>query len=87
MVKQTTPVQPGGIEPVPPIERATIPLGGLITQAQSTATRPATGLTQLVGDVPASLNLNKLIDMVNNPVPDLNELLAPLKPSETQSRA
>ena len=87
IVNQSAPVQPHSNGPVPPTERATIPLGGLIAQAQSTATRPAMGLAQVVEDVPAALNLKKLIDLVNNPVPDLNELLAPLKPTETHSRA
>lgn len=83
------PLQPAPDPPVTANVHANkVQLGKLIAQAQSAATLPASSITETARQTPQLLTLNALIDLVDNPVPDLKELLAPLEQEEDQqSRA
>ena len=81
--------QPGVADAVVPANAKPIPLGRLIAQTRSTVTAPASGLTAVVRDTPDQLQVRRLLDLFDNPMPDLKELLAPLDTTEDaqQSRA
>ena len=59
----------------------------MIAQTRSTVTQPASNLTSTVGDTPQAIRVERLLDLIETPLPDLKELLAPLTPDEQQSRA
>ena len=67
--------------------RPKIELGKLIANVQSTATSPANTLIATVSEVPQTLSIDRLFDLLGDSVPDLQEILAPLKPNDEQSRA
>ncbi|MFN3165910.1 MAG: hypothetical protein ACE37H_02480 [Phycisphaeraceae bacterium] len=82
------PPQPDAGPRVVPVDPAKIQLGRMIAQTQSTVTKPASNLTQTVTQTPQALTMDKLLDLIKSPVPDLSEILAPLKPADDQqSRA
>lgn len=69
------------------VDPAKLQLGKLISQTQTTVTKPATSLTQTVRDTPQVLRVDRLLDLIDTPIPDLKEILEPLKPADQQSRA
>ena len=80
--------QPGGAVAVVTPERPKVALGKLIANAQNTMANPATNLTETVREAPDTLSVDNLLDFLSQPVPDLNDILAPLAPKdEQQSRA
>lgn len=86
--KNTNTPQPDAGPRVDAVDPSKIQLGRMIAQTQSTVTKPASNLTQTVSETPQSLSMEKLLDLISSPVPDLNEILAPLKPADDQqSRA
>lgn len=88
IVKESTnPTQPIDGSSVATHARPKIELGKLIANVQSTATSPANTLTATVSEVPETLSIDRLFDLLGDSVPDLQEILAPLKPNDEQSRA
>lgn len=96
----TQPDSLANIAPQPPIDEPVsntnptayaptpkVKLGQLIANAQRTATTPATSLTAVVRETADPPRFRDLLDWMDSPVPDLKELLAPLEPSNAQSRA
>lgn len=79
--------QPGDEPAVVPAEPEKVPLGKLIAQAQARVTGPATSLTATVRDAPESFSIQRIIELIDNPLPNLKELLAPEEPDNQQSRA
>lgn len=80
--------QPDDAVAVDTPERPKVALGKLIANARNTMTDPATSLTETVREAPDTLSVDNLLDFLSQPVPDLNDILAPLAPKdEQQSRA
>lgn len=79
--------QPTDPSPVAPVDPTKIQLGKLIDQTQFALTQPATSLTTSLRDTPQAIQLQRLLELIENPVPNLKELLAPLDQSKQQSRA
>lgn len=63
-----------------------VKIGELITQAQA-VTRPATRLTLTDLNEIEPPRAKELLELINSPVPDFKELLAPLQANSPQSRA
>lgn len=81
------PTQPDSDPPVVTPDRPKVALGTLIANAKITATDPANTLTNTVGALPDTLNIDRLFDLLGDSVPDLKEILTPAKPNNEQSRA
>ncbi len=87
-VEQPPATQPAEDTPVREgVDPSRLQLGRMIAQTRSTVTQPASNLTSTVRDTPQALRVERLLDLIETPVPDLKELLAPLTPDEQQSRA
>jgi len=82
-----TPPQPAPGPQVTHHEPPRVELGRLITQTQALATRPDPDLIKTLNQTRQTLDLNNLLEVVNRPLPDLQQLLAPLKQDDQQSRA
>jgi hypothetical protein len=81
-------LQPDAGPRVTPVDPKKIQLGRMIAQTQSTVTKPASNLSQTVSEAPQALSMQKLLDLINSPIPNLKETLEPLKPNDDQqSRA
>ncbi|MFK7790103.1 MAG: hypothetical protein AB8C95_11510, partial [Phycisphaeraceae bacterium] len=70
-----------------PTDRPKVELGKLIASVKTTATSPANNLTATVSEVPDTLSIDRLFDLLDGSVPDLKKILAPLQPKDEQSRA
>ncbi len=80
-------LQPGRDTRVVKGEASKVKLGALIAQTRTTMTQPASNLTATVRQTPANLRVERLIQWMDAPVPDLKGFLSPLKPDNEQSRA
>lgn len=85
--ENNAPPQPDAASRVVSGEPAKVELGRLIGQTQALATRPDPDLIKTLNQTRQMLDLGELIEVVNRPLPDLRELLAPLKQEDPQSRA
>lgn len=82
------PTQPDPAPRVTQVDATKIPLGRMIAQTQTTVTQRASNLTAPARETPQALRMDRLLDLINSPVPDLKEWLAPLKQNnDQQSRA
>ncbi|MGB0767096.1 MAG: hypothetical protein ACPGYV_05255 [Phycisphaeraceae bacterium] len=81
------PNQPPPVDASDAVERPKVALGPLIARAQSAVIQPATGLTDTVQEVPDALSLDGLFNWLGEPLPDVEDILAPLEPDDNQSRA
>ena len=79
--------QPEPLTPVATVDPSKIKLGKLIAQTRSTVTQPATALTDNVRLNPQALRIENLLDLIDTPLPNLKQWLAPLEPDDQQSRA
>jgi hypothetical protein len=78
-------LQPDVAPAVAETERPKVELGKLI--ARATTTNPTAQLTNTVSEMPDTLSVDRLFDLLGDSVPDLKKLLAPLEPKNEQSRA
>ncbi|MBX2850793.1 MAG: hypothetical protein KTR15_03495 [Phycisphaeraceae bacterium] len=85
--EEADPSQPGEDPAVVITDRPKVELGKLIANVKSTATSPATSLTDTVSEAPETLNVGRLFDLLDGSVPDLKKILAPLEAKNEQSRA
>lgn len=70
--------------PQPPAKP--LQLGQLIAQTQAVVTKPDPDLPGAINQTRQSLQFERLLEWVSSPLPDLNEVLEPLKPKGQQSR-
>ena len=77
-------------DPGPAVAQAdptNIKLGQMIALTRTTVTQPANNLTDGLRQTPQALRVENLLELIDTPLPDLEELLTPLKPDNQQSRA
>lgn len=79
--------QPDPGRAVAPVDPTKIKLGKLIAGTQNTVTQPASELTTTLRETPNALRVESLLDLFDNPVPQIKQMLEPLKPDNRQSRA
>lgn len=79
--------QPADAIAVAPNQRPNIQLGKLIANAKNTATAPADNLTAAVNRAPQTFSIDRLFDLLDDSVPDLNEVFRSRESEEQQSRA
>lgn len=79
--------QPDGGSAVAHRDPSGLRLGSLIAQTRTTVTRPAANLTATLRQSTPTIGIKDLLELIDSPVPDMKELLAPLAPSNQQSRA
>lgn len=85
--QKSPPPQP---DPSPRVVRGDKPkveLGQLITKTQALATQTDPDLIKTLNQTRQTLDLSNLLEIVSRPLPDLQQLLAPLKQDDQQSRA
>jgi len=79
------PTQPDDDSAVASHDKPKVELGRLI--AKATTANPTAGLTNTVSEMPETLSVDRLFDLLDGSVPDLKEILAPLDQNKRQSRA
>lgn len=80
-------LQPDVPSAVVKVDADNIPLGQMITRTRSNMSGPASKLAAVVNQAPQVLNVERLMDLLEPPVPDLKQLLSPKKKDTQQSSA